>query len=121
MQHMHDDDGELPEISFIRPYMLTKGRTRSTGVPVAMESLVDRRRIDESTYRRLDKAQRDIFDVLTERLSAAEISAALKLPLGVIIVLIGDMGRDEIVTVHKAADLCDEQLIRRLIAGVRAL
>lgn len=114
-------DHEEDEGSLVRPFLLTKGRTRSSGVPVVMESLVDRCAIDDNTYRRLDRTNRDIFDLLSERLSAAEISAKLKLPLGVICVLVGDMGGDGVLQVHKAADIGDEQLLRRLIDGVRAL
>lgn len=109
------------EDSLVRPFLLTKGRTRSTGVPVVMESLIDRNKIDDDAYRRMDRTKRDIFDLLSERLSAAEVSAKLKLPLGVICVLVGDMGGDGVLQVHKAADVGDEQLLRRLIDGVRAL
>lgn len=118
---MVDDEHEEMERSLVRPFLLTKGRTRSAGVPVVMESLVDRNPIDDETRSKLDRTQRDIYDTLTERLSAAEISAALRLPLGVICVLVGDMGGDGVLQVHKAADLGDENLLRRLIDGVRAL
>ena len=118
---MSIDDHEEPEDSLVRPFLLTKGRTRSSGVPVVMESLIDRCPVDDDAYRRLDRTNRDIYDLLSDRLSAAEISAKLKLPLGVICVLVGDMGGDGIVQVHKAADIGDEQLLRRLIDGVRAL
>lgn len=118
---MEAADHEEDEGSLVRPFLLTRGRTRSSGVPVVMESLIDRRAIDDDTYRRLDRTNRDIFDLLSERLSAAEISAKLQLPLGVICVLVGDMGGDEVLQVHKAADIGDEHLLRRLIDGVRAL
>lgn len=109
------------EDSLVRPFLLTKGRTRSTGVPVVMESLIDRNSVEDDAYRRMDRTKRDIYDLLSERLSAAEVSAKLKLPLGVICVLVGDMGGDGVLQVHKAADVGDEQLLRRLIDGVRAL
>ena len=118
---MSFEEHEEDEGSLVRPFLLTKGRTRSSGVPVVMESLIDRRAIDDDTYRRLDRTKRDIFDLLSERLSAAEVSAKLRLPLGVICVLVGDMGGDGVLQVHKAADTGDEQLLRRLIDGVRAL
>ena len=115
--HDHEED----EGSLVRPFLLTKGRTRSSGVPVVMESLIDRCAIDDESYRRLDRTKQDIFDLLSERLSAAEVSAKLRLPLGVICVLVGDMGGDSILKVHKSADTGDEQLLRRLIDGVRSL
>lgn len=105
----------------VRPFMLTKGRTRSTAVEVAMESMVDRRRIGEARYHGLDPVQKQIFDHLTERSSAAELSAHLGLPLGVIRVLIGDMAGMELLEVHQTASTGDVELVRRLIDGVRAL
>lgn len=118
---MATDELEEDEGSLVRPFLLTKGRTRSSGVVVVMESLIDRCPVDDETYRRLDRTERDIYDLLFERLSAAEISAKLRLPLGVICVLVGDMGGNDVLKVHEAADTGDEQLLRRLIDGVRAL
>ena len=118
MTHFNQDDYG---VSLVRPYLLTKGRTRSTGVPVVMESLIERGAVDRATYERLDRASRSIYDLLTSRLSAAEISAKLRLPLGVVFVLVGDMGGVGVLTVHKAIDGGDENIIRRLIAGVSAL
>ena len=116
-----EEEPEEMERSLVRPFLLTKGRTRSAGVPVVMESLVDRCDIDDEAYEALGRTERNIFDLLIERQSAAEISAKLRLPIGVICVLVGDMGGDGVVKVHKAADIGDEDLLRRLIDGVRAL
>lgn len=117
---MTDDDHEEEDGRVVRPFLLTKGRTRSGGPPVVMESLVERKDVDSAAYASLDRTRQAIFDLLTERLSAAELSAKLSLPLGVIFVLVGDMASDDILVVHKTADLNDIALIRRLIDGVRA-
>lgn len=117
---MIDDDHEEEDGRIVRPFLLTKGRTRSVGPQVVIESLVDRNDVDPSVYASLDRTKRAIFDLLAERLSAAEISAKLSLPLGVIFVLVGDMASDDILVVHETADLNDIALIRRLIDGVRA-
>lgn len=115
------DDHEEMDGSMVRPFMLTQGRTRSAAVEVSMESMVDRRRISEAQYHGLNPVQKQIFDHLAERASAAELSAHLSLPLGVIRVLVGDMAGMQLLEVHQTASTGDVQLVRRLIDGVRAL
>lgn len=116
-----DDDYEEVDGSVVRPFMLTRGRTRSAGVAVVMESLVDQRPLDEMRYEGLEPVQKDIWELTRNRLSAAEISAHLKLPLGTVCVLVGDMAGLEFLEVHKTASPGDVDLVRRLIDGVRAL
>ncbi len=108
--------------SMVRPFILTRGRTRSTSsVHVAMESMVDRKAIDEEDYERLNPVNRQIYDQLSERVSVAEISAHLALPLGVICVLVADMAEQDQLKIHQTASTGDVDLVRRLIDGVRAL
>ncbi len=118
---MQDDEHEELDGKIVRPFLLTKGRTRSSGVQVVMESLIDRGDIEPHQFQALDQTKRSIFELLSDRLSAAEIAAKLALPLGVICVLVGDMGGDGILVVHKTADAGDVDLLRRLIDGVRSL
>lgn len=115
----HDESLEEAN-SIVRPYMLTRGRTRSE-INVAMETMVERLGLQEEQYRRFDTAQRTIWDAMTERTSAAEISAATRLPLGVVCVLLGDLATTDNVKVHQTASTGDADLVRRLIDGVRAL
>ena len=115
----HDDHLEEAD-SIVRPYMLTRGRTRSE-VTVAMETMVDRLGVQEEQYKRFDTAQRTIWETLTDRKSAAEVSALTKLPLGVVCVLLGDMASTNYIRVHQTASTGDVDLVRRLIDGVRAL
>lgn len=114
-----DDDDELDR-SVVRPFILTGGRTQPT-VPVVMESLIDRLDLAGDEHRRLDAVHRDIWDLVGDTLSAAEISAMLKLPLGVVLVVLSDMAEQGLVVVHETAALNDLQLVRRLIDGVEAL
>lgn len=101
--------------------MLTRGRTRSSGTEVRMESLLDRRPVSEDALRALDGTKQDIWRALSERRSAAEISAELSLPLGVVCVLVGDMAGSGSIEIHQTASTGDADLVRRLIDGVRAL
>jgi hypothetical protein len=92
-------DGELVEESrVVRPYTLTRGRTRHERADLALEALVRgvvRAAPSETTERR-----RILELTATEILSVVEISAHLRLPLGVVRVLVGDLADDGLVLVH---------------------
>lgn len=109
------DDGLDEQV--LRPFIVTRGRTQAAE-GVAMESLVDRRgqRSDVT-----DSHHAQIWDALSSRLSVAELSAACSRPLGVVLVLVGDMAELGQVEVYKTAATDDIQLVRKLIDGVRAL
>lgn len=112
-----DEDGGG---NVVRPYVLTRGRTRVSG-DVRIESLVSRRELSPAKVRTLEPSLRQIWTQLAERQSVAEVSAKLSLPLGVVLVLVGDMSEQDLVAVHKTAESNDTQLVRRLIDGVRAI
>lgn len=115
------DDFEEAEGSVVRAFVLTGGRTRSTGVQVAMESLIDQRSDHDKKIDKLKTVQRQIWDLTENRISAAEISAHLNLPLRTVFVLVGDMATAGLLEVHETASTGDVALVRRLIDGVRAL
>jgi hypothetical protein len=97
---LDENEGELVEESrVVRPYTLTRGRTRPARADLPLEALVrgvlavggpnetaERRRILELTSAQI--------------LSVVEISAHLRLPLGVVRVLVGDLADDGLVLVH---------------------
>lgn len=114
------DDDEEGGGSVVRPFVLTRGRTRVSG-DVRIESLVTRSELSPEKVTALDPGLRQIWTHLTERQSVAEVSAKLGLPLGVVLVLVGDMSEQDLVAVHKTAASNDTQLVRRLIDGVRAI
>jgi hypothetical protein len=84
----HDD--ELIESGAVRPYTVTGGRTRSTtGNVFPIEALV---RVLSRQGIAVSVEKDRILDLAgSEYLSIAEISAHLKLPVGVIRVLVGDL------------------------------
>jgi Protein of unknown function (DUF742) len=97
---VHELDGEpVEESRVVRPYTLTRGRTRPERADLPLEALVrgvaSADRPNETTERRriLELTARDI-------LSVVEISAHLRLPLGVVRVLVGDLADDGLVLVH---------------------
>lgn len=91
------------EARTVRPYAVTGGRTRAAGLDLPLEALV-------RAFPGADQApgvtleRRQIVELTTrEILSVAEISAHLKLPLGVARVLIGDLAAAGLVRVHNQA------------------
>ena len=103
----HDlfEDESVEDARVVRPYALTRGRTRPGRADLPLEALVrgvagasdtadtagtpERRRI-------LDLAGAGI-------LSVAELSAHLSLPLGVVRVLVGEVTDDGLVVVHSGS------------------
>lgn len=116
-----EDDHEETEGTLVRAFVLTGGRTRSKGAKVVMESLIDQRTDHGKKIDRLQPVQRQIWDLTEARVSAAEISAHLNLPLGTVCVLVGDMAALGLLEVHETASTGDVELVRRLIDGVRSL
>jgi hypothetical protein len=97
---LHELDGEFVEESrTVRPYTLTRGRTRPERADLPLEALV---RGVAPAARPGDTAERRrILELTTsEILSVAELSAHLSLPLGVVRVLVGDLADDGLVLVH---------------------
>ena len=115
------DEFEEAGSPFVRAFVLTGGRTRSSGVEVAMESLIDQLPVKGDQIDKLSSTEREIWDAVEDRTSAAEISANLNLPLRTVFVLVGDMAKTGLLEVHETASTGDVDLVRRLIDGVRAL
>lgn len=85
----------------VRPYALTRGRTKP-GHDLQVETLVSSTGLGVSLANRLELEHRRIIALCQHVLSVAEISARLRLTLGVTRVLVGDMVQDGLVTVHRS-------------------
>ena len=96
----HDDLDELEEDArSVRPYTLTRGRTRSARSDLALEALV--RRVPGTVTTGETAERRRILELTTSSIeSVAELSAHLRLPIGVVRVLVGDLADDGLVLVH---------------------
>jgi hypothetical protein len=97
---LHELAGELVEESrVVRPYTLTRGRTRPERADLPLEALV--RGVVSATGRNETTERRRILELTASQiLSVVEISAHLRLPLGVVRVLVGDLADDGLVLVH---------------------
>ena len=83
----------------VRPYALTRGRTRSGPTTLPLEALV--RFMPGAADQAATSERRRILELTTASiLSVAELSAHLSLPLGVIRVLVGDLADEGLVVVH---------------------
>ncbi|MGW1839255.1 DUF742 domain-containing protein [Streptomyces sp. BBFR2] len=112
----------------VRPYAMTRGRTRTESEDrLDLIALV----IAESRYdapdgdHTLTPEQLDIVEwCRATPQSVAELAADLDLPVGVVRVLIGDLldaGLVHLTRPVPPAELPDEQVLREVIDGLRAL
>jgi Protein of unknown function (DUF742) len=96
----HGLDGEpVEESRVVRPYTLTGGRTRHERSDLPLEALV--RGVVSAAGRTETTERRRILELTArEILSVVEISAHLRLPIGVVRVLVGDLADEGLVLVH---------------------
>ena len=93
-----DDDDLVEEGRTVRPYTVTGGRTRSRSTDLPLEALVRALSVEDA---RSTPERRRILELTDEQiLSVAELSAHLRLPLGVVRVLVGDLAEENLVIVH---------------------
>ncbi|MFK0248023.1 DUF742 domain-containing protein [Amycolatopsis azurea] len=110
--------------SRVRPYTRTGGRTR-TAHDLALEALVSTSE-DGRRYRGVRTPEhRQICDLCLDTRSIAEIAAHLRLPLGVVKVLVGDMADANLVLIHQTelimGDSSSRAFMERVLQGLRAL
>ncbi|WP_078854895.1 DUF742 domain-containing protein [Streptomyces sp. NRRL F-5135] len=124
------DDGRSARV---RPYSLTGGRTRSGHVLlvetfVAALDAADERRepADGGGAPRLMPEMRAIVELCRRMRTVAEISALLKMPLGVVRVLLSDLADQGRIRVYgtgtgHSTGHPDHALLERVLSGLRRL
>jgi hypothetical protein len=116
----HDD-----ETIRVRPYALTGGRTRPD-VDLPIETIVRATPRGLSSASRLPSECRRITTMCASPLSIAELSAHLRLPLGVVRVLVGDLVGEGLLNSHvsdaaRKGERPDVSLLERVLDGLQAL
>ena len=104
---------------FVRPFVITGGRTRAADSSLKMETMVQTvgKPRDDLSF---EKAR--IVDFSYEPISVAEIAAELNVPLGVAMVLVGDLcDAGCLETTYSDPVEIELSALTRMIDRVRAL
>jgi hypothetical protein len=105
MSSLAFDSDAGDEASTVRPYTVTGGRTRHALEALPFEALIQ---AVDATRPGLSPEKRRIMEMTAgQYLSVAELSAHLRLPIGVVRVLVGDLSEANLVRVHNAGQQPD--------------
>ncbi|MEU6978825.1 MULTISPECIES: DUF742 domain-containing protein [unclassified Streptomyces] len=124
--------GEGRRPARVRPYSLTGGRTRFGHILLvetfvaALEAAPERKVLTGGglAARGLMPEMRAIVEVCRRMRTVAEISALLKMPLGVVRVLLSDLadqGKIRVYGTGHGTDRPDRALLERVLSGLRRL
>ena len=108
----------------VRPYALTRGRTRPTGEALDVIALVTAVRGVEVNPAGLDPEHLALLRMCRLPASVADLAADLDLPVGVVQVLLADLRERSLINVHHPtlpARLPDQRILREVADGLRRL
>ncbi|HEX7301516.1 DUF742 domain-containing protein [Lentzea sp.] len=115
---------EPADSSIVRAYAWTGGRTRSS-IHLEIETLVSANDQSRRSAGILQSEHQRVVELCRSPRSVAEVAALMRLPLGVVKVLLGDMAERGLVDVHQTAsaggDTPDLGLMERVLSGLRRL
>ena len=109
--------------SLVRPYAVTGGRTRPR-TQLEIEAMVAAAHYEARDLSVLSPECQAILGFCRDWRSVAEISAALRMPLGVARILIADMAVEGLVRIHQldhAQGGPEVNLLERVLSGLRKL
>jgi hypothetical protein len=110
---------ESDEDPIVRPFMLTNGRTRPLQDGLRIETLL--RAAPAALSAPLRFESRRIVELCQESMSVADLSVALRVPLGVVRVIIADLITQDYLRVQEQPNELSTALIERIRDRVRAL
>src|SRR3954463_14098422 len=108
----------------VRPYALTRGRTRPTREGFDLIAIIAAAATAYFTPPGAGPEHVAILELCIRPHSVAEISAKLRLPLGVVRVLLGDLLDHGLIVVRKPAatdQTPNEYVLKEMLHGVKAL
>ena len=107
----------------VRPYALTRGRTRPPGATLGLIDQVSAAGLLMVDAQGLGPEHRRLLHLCRTPTAIADLASEIDLPLGVVRVLLGDLlDRGAIVVAGPAtADSSDESVLRSVLDGLRAL
>jgi hypothetical protein len=116
-------EDESSSTRLVRPYTVTGGRTQPR-YKLALEALVTATVYEPRDLSVLAPECQAILQFCLDWRSVAEISAVLRLPLGVARILVADMSADGLVRIHQRDDSegrPDLNLLERVLSGLRKI
>jgi hypothetical protein len=109
--------------ALVRPYAVTGGRTKPK-TQLQIEAMVAASHYEARDLSALSPECQAILGFCRDWRSVAEISAVLRMPLGVARILIADMAVEGLVRIHQldhARGRPDLNLLERVLSGLRKL
>jgi Protein of unknown function (DUF742) len=103
---------------FVRPFIVTRGRTRPLHDGLRLETLIEA--LPAALSAPLQFEQRQIVELAQHPVSVAEVAARIGVPLGVARVLIADLYTGKYISLHEPHEL-PVHVIERIRDLVRAL
>jgi hypothetical protein len=112
--------GNDPDVSLLRPYLLTSGRARPVDQTLEIEAQVLTSSLGAESHPELTFERRDIVVLCLTSMSVAEIAAMLGLHIGVARVLVADLAALGYVVVQRPGTKPSHDLgmIERVIRGL---
>ena len=105
---------------FVRPFIMTGGRTEVTRTDLRFETLVQAR--DVAVPASVPVEQRDLLDRAASPISVAEVAAALDLVVGVACVLLSDLLDAGLMDVFESdPDTIDLDMLTAMVDRIRRL
>jgi hypothetical protein len=108
----------------VRPYALTRGRTRPTREGFDLIAIIAAAATASFAPPGAGPEHLAILELCGRPHSVAEISASLRLPLGVVRVLLGDLLDQGLIVVRKPAatnQTPNEHVLKEVLYGLKAL
>ncbi|MDT0303326.1 DUF742 domain-containing protein [Streptomonospora wellingtoniae] len=109
--------------SLVRPYAVTKGRTKPKS-ELPLETLISSTDTARNESGTLTPECQAISDLCREWRSVAEVSALLRIPLGVARVLVADMSEQGLLQITSSTNTDSRpnaNLLERVLSGLRKL
>ena len=104
---------------FVRPYLLTGGRTRVEGVDLPLEARLRSTDAGRAVLDRRSPEESRLLIMCREPTALAEAASRLGLPLGVVRVLAGDLLREGYLEQGQLLASDDIPLLERLLEGLK--
>jgi Protein of unknown function (DUF742) len=120
----HPDDGPAYQGSLARPFMIVGGRTAPAGRDLDIATLLFTTDQGLEQVHDLFNEDRAIALLCRTVQSIAEVAAHMRLPLGVVRVLVGDLAMRGVVSIQPPpppSESPDHDLLEKVLSGLREL